>query len=156
MFETNKIIRIKGTATRLFSILQKVEQWPVWDVDLQPGSVKLNQPVPVGTIEGTSGSLTMKNGNTFPFLIRNVVVDRQVEYLVKLPGAESDWYWKFEPVKDSPGEIDLDMGVRITGSAGFVWKLVFAPFLPKAFDICTRNLKTIIEDGKVDGVAVDL
>jgi hypothetical protein len=43
------------------------------------------------------------------------------------------------------------MGVSITGPATFAYRLLLGPFLGPAFDKCTQNLKTLIEDGKVDG-----
>ncbi|KAJ3333566.1 hypothetical protein HDU76_006607, partial [Blyttiomyces sp. JEL0837] len=106
-------------------------------------------------IEGAEGTLTMNNGRSFPFVIRNVRENQYVSYLTKLPGADADWYWEFKPANESATEIDLKMGVTITGPATFVWKLIFSPFLPAAFDKCTKNLKTLIEEGTVDGTPVE-
>ncbi|KAI9341125.1 hypothetical protein BDR26DRAFT_1007234 [Obelidium mucronatum] len=145
-----KVIRINGSPSRLFAVLKKAEQWPVWDVDLKAVTLTDKQAA-LTNLEGATGSLTMNNGRSFDFVIRNVIENEQVEYLTKLPGADADWYWKFKAVDESAQAVDLEMGVRITGNVGFVWNLLFAPFLPKAFDICTRNLKTLVEEGKVDG-----
>ncbi|KAJ3395318.1 hypothetical protein HDU84_000085 [Entophlyctis sp. JEL0112] len=150
MFETAKRIRIQGSPARLFHILNRPALWPVWDVDLT--DVKLDAPRdPAASLEGATGKLTMKNGRAFDFTIRNVIENKRVEYLTKLPGADADWYWAFDKAPDNPNALDLEMGVRITGAASMLWRMVFAPFLPAAFDACTHNLKTLVEENKVNG-----
>ncbi|KAJ3016718.1 UNVERIFIED_CONTAM: hypothetical protein HDU68_012074 [Siphonaria sp. JEL0065] len=146
-----KVVRINGPPARLFAILKRPEHWPVWDFDLKNVTLK-DKAAAERNLEGATGHLTMTNGNTFEFTIRNVIENQQVEYLTKLPGGtDADWYWKFSPVDETAQAVDLEMGVRITGSTSFLWNLMFAPFLPKAFDVIGKNLKSLAEEGKVGG-----
>ncbi|KAJ1554577.1 hypothetical protein HK405_004640 [Cladochytrium tenue] len=154
-YDQFKSIRILGQAApqRLFSVLRDAERWPVWDVDLSK-VVLADRAKTSADPEGAQGKLTMKAGSTFDFTIRNVQRDQYLSYLTRLPGADADWYWDFKQ-QDEQG-LDLKMGVRITGPATFVWRLVLGPFLPAAFEKCTANLKTLVEEGKVDGEAVEV
>ncbi|KAJ3214770.1 hypothetical protein HDU67_001215 [Dinochytrium kinnereticum] len=150
VFDSFKTIRIRGTPERLFSILKDVEKWPVWDVDLKV--VKLNsENKNPPSLEGATGNLTMNNGRSFDFTIHGIKENRYVSYLTKLPGADADWYWDFNQAADNTAETELKMGVRFTGGATFLYKFLLGGMLGPAFEVCTRNLKTLIEDGKVDG-----
>ncbi|KAJ3121059.1 actin organization and endocytosis protein, partial [Physocladia obscura] len=83
------------------------------------------------------------------FTIRNTQPGSRFEYLTELPGANADWYWTWRRVDGE--QLELEQGLRVTGAASWVWRAVFAPFLPAAFDAGTRNLKTLVESGTVDG-----
>ncbi|KAJ3101699.1 hypothetical protein HDU97_001108 [Phlyctochytrium planicorne] len=154
VFDSFKIIRIKGTPERLFSILKDVERWPVWDVDLK--SVRLNGDKNPPSLEGATGNLTMNNGRSFDFTIHNVKENAYVSYLTKLPGADADWYWDFKKSEDNAAETELKMGVTFTGGATFLYKFLLGRFLGPAFEVCTNNLKTLVEEGKVNGQPHDI
>ncbi|KAI8838399.1 hypothetical protein BC829DRAFT_404416 [Chytridium lagenaria] len=147
MYDSFKIIRFRGSpGNDFFSILKDVEKWPVWDVDLKV--VNLNDKNPA-TLEGANGRLTMNNGRSFDFTIHGIKENRYVSYLTKLPGADADWYWDFDRTSDT--ETELKMGVKFTGGGTFLYKFLLGPFLGPAFETCTNNLKTLIEDGQVAG-----
>ncbi|KAJ3416944.1 hypothetical protein HDV05_008002 [Chytridiales sp. JEL 0842] len=141
----------KLNPTSLFPLFLQT-RWPVWDVDLR--TVTLNdKAAALQNLEGAEGKLTMNNGRSFDFKIHNVKPNENVSYITKLPGAQADWYWNFKQA--SAEEVELKMGVTFTGTFTFAYKLLLGGMLGPAFDVCTRNLKTLIEDGKVDGKEVE-
>ncbi|KAF0700032.1 Aste57867_9418 [Aphanomyces stellatus] len=133
---------------QVFNVLKRVEHWPIWDVDLR--EVKFDTPA--GTpLNETKGTLFMKNygGGQHPFSIHNVDETSHFEYHTRLPGADAEWYWTWKQV-DS-GSVDMKMGVRVHGGSALLWRAALAPFLGTAIDTCLRNLKSLSEEGKVDG-----
>ncbi|ORY45893.1 hypothetical protein BCR33DRAFT_715923 [Rhizoclosmatium globosum] len=121
---TAPTIRINATAQRIFSIVNKPEHWPIWDVDAK--KVVLESPTsPVAN--GSKGALTMTTDKTFPFTIQNVKENEQLEYFTPLPGCSAEW------------------------TSWPLYQFVFLPLLPKAYEAMGKNLKTLAEEGKVDG-----
>ncbi|KAJ3052122.1 hypothetical protein HDU99_008243, partial [Rhizoclosmatium hyalinum] len=103
---TAPTIRINATAQRIFSIVNKPEHWPIWDVDAK--KVVLESPTsPVAN--GSKGALTMTTDKTFPFTIQNVKENEQLEYFTPLPGCSAEWYWRWTPVEGGKA-CDVDMG----------------------------------------------
>ncbi|KAG9403082.1 hypothetical protein AC1031_006624 [Aphanomyces cochlioides] len=147
-FDSYKTTRINAPSAKVFNVLKRVEQWPNWDVDLE--RVELSTP-PTAPLNETKGTLHMKNygGGQHPFAIQNVVENSNFEYQCKLPGVISDWYWTWKETED--GHVDMKMGVRVHGGAALLWRAALAPFLGGAFDACLKNLKSLAEEGKVDG-----
>ncbi|RKO86035.1 hypothetical protein BDK51DRAFT_29220 [Blyttiomyces helicus] len=153
VWDAFRTLTISGPRARLWAVLQDVPAWPRWDVDLT--HVKLDAETPPPTLEGATGSLTMKNGRSFAFKIQNLQPNRYLEYRTDLPGATAIWYWDFtkDGPRDAAGvetEFELRMGVRFTGFATFAYRMLLAKECDKAFKICMDNLKGLVESTEAE------
>ena len=124
--------------------------WPVWDLDLKSVTLK-DKGAASQNLEGAKGNLTMKSGMSFDFTIHNVLANKYIAYETKLPGASADWYWSFKTNETQPDHVDLDMGVKITGPFTFVYKWLMGSQLDPTFTKCNENLKSLIEEGHING-----
>ncbi|KAJ3304241.1 hypothetical protein HDV03_002978 [Kappamyces sp. JEL0829] len=146
-WEESTTIRINTPPLRIWEILQKVSEWPVWDTDLK--QAVLDDPSRK-ELEGAEGTLEMAMGKSFRFRIQNLKPERHVEYNTALPGAgQTVWYWDFKAVQDDAATTELRMGVTCSGWASFVYKLILQKKCAVAFGICTKNLKDLAEKGAV-------
>ena len=144
-WEVSKTIIINRSPSSVWQVLKKVQEWPLWDVDLK--EVILPEPIdPTASLEGKKGMLHMNWGSKFNFTIQNVRELEYVEYETPLPfGSSAIWFWKLK--EQNGGEsTELNMGCS---SSSWFWGLILKPLLPKAFVECTGNLKSLVETGSV-------
>jgi hypothetical protein len=117
--------------------------------------VILDNPSLVETknLQGATGQLYMNFRPKSPFAFRiSLVEPLKVEYETKLPGCLATWYWHYDAVTDN--EVELKMGVRMSGWLTWGYQFALGKDVAKAFDICTGNLKNLVETGSVEGKQV--
>ncbi|KAJ3092540.1 hypothetical protein HK102_006093 [Quaeritorhiza haematococci] len=163
VWDSFKEVEIKGEPEQIWKILQDVsnctydehgvfllQKGPEWDIDLCKS--ELTDPIPEsGSLEGLRGTVTMKQNqkSPFKFTLQNLKPNQYVCYQTPLPGVLVDWYWDFAPIADKPGYTKLKMGAKWNGVVSFLYKWLLSRKSDVAFDICTKNLKELVETGKV-------
>ncbi|KAJ3123145.1 hypothetical protein HK098_002144 [Nowakowskiella sp. JEL0407] len=145
MWEVFSEIEIKSTPDKMWAVLKDVDNWPVWDTDLE--SAKLDAPTE--NLEGATGAVTMKGGTTFKFKLHNINPTNYVAYVTELPGSSADWYWEYKKFNEAEGTLGLKMGVKFTGLANGLYWFLLKSRCASAMEVCTKNLKSLLETGKV-------
>jgi hypothetical protein len=89
-WEVFKSVRINVKPERIWKILQDVNSWHLWDIDL----IKAQLDGSPTNLEGAEGNLEMKfrHGSFFRFRLQNLRENKYVEYQTQLPGAH-DTIW---------------------------------------------------------------
>jgi hypothetical protein len=133
--------RVLGTMSHGFDeALAKVKLWPRWDVDLVSADIyNATQPA-----VGVTGSVTMKDGKTFPITFVQVDRPTAVVYQTKHSmGTTLDWYWYLVDA-DATG-YTLRMGVKCAGPLSWVFGLALKNKCLEAFDKCLPEFKKVVE-----------
>ncbi|KAI8809896.1 hypothetical protein BJ742DRAFT_737868 [Cladochytrium replicatum] len=153
-WELFKEREIKATPETVWKVLKDVDNWHVWDVDLKKATLKGPGTGELG-LENAPGEVAMKWSESakFPFRLHDVRPSSYIAYETPLPGALADWYWDWSKYDASTGTTTMKMGVKVSGLASYLYRIAIGGQTMKAFDICTGNLKELIETGKVSSTA---
>lgn len=88
-----------ATPNQIWSIWAEVENWPVWDSELE--WVKMEGPF----VQGTTGTMKPRGGPVVCFVLTNVDENRQFSDRTKLPLTKIEFIHRYETAANGSGRI---------------------------------------------------